>query len=154
MLDGRPFQGHFCIIMARKDKRRILAEGMFIEQGMTGEAIAEMLDVRAATVSGWRKADDWDRRRDENLAAPHKLREVLMAELKRISAGEKPTIDADALSKVAKVMDTINDKITPQIAMSILKQFDNWMADQDPKTAVSFLEWHKKFLQHIIAQHG
>lgn len=121
---------------------------------MTGEAIAEQLGVRPGTVSSWRKAGDWDRRRNENLAAPHKIREVLMMELQRVSNGEKPTIDSNALAQISKVMHTLSGPLNPQIAMSILKQFDNWMADQDPKTAVIFLDWHKRFLQHLIAQHG
>ncbi len=137
-----------------KDNLRKAAEGMFIEQGMTAKAIAELIDVTEKTVGRWREEGKWDARRDENLAAPHKIREVLLQEMKNISQGKASQVDADSLSKIARVMETISDKINPQIVISVLKGFDNWMAEQEPKMAVTFLEWHKQYLQHVIAQHG
>ena len=134
--------------------KKVMAERMFVEDGMTAKAISEMLDVSQVTLSGWRNKGGWDDKRAQMLAAPHKLREILMKELKTIAEGGKSLIDADALAKVNKVIEAMSDSISVKIGVSVFKEFDNWMADQDPKTAVQFTEWHKQFLLYKINQEG
>lgn len=140
--------------MAVKENQRKIAEGMFIEQGMTCKAISELIDVSEKTLSKWRTENAWDIRRDEALAAPHKIREILLKELSVVAGGNTSSIDADALAKISKVLDSLTDKISPQTVISVLKAFDNWMAEHEPKTAILFLDWHKRFIQHIISLHA
>lgn len=132
------------------DKLRGFAERMFIEDGMTAKAIAEILDKPEQTIGRWRKGrkgeKDWDIRRAEVLSAPHKIKEILTKELKSIAEGNKAAIDADALSKVGKVLVGITGKVSAQVVLSVFKEFDNWMAEQDPETAILFLDFHKQFL--------
>lgn len=136
--------------------KKAIAERMFVEDGMTAKAIAEALDVSQQTLVSWRKGGkgetSWDDKRAEMLAAPHKLREVLMRELKIIAEGGESLIDADALAKISKVIETLSGRISVQTILSVFKEFDNWMADQDPKTAIMFLEYHKQFLMYRINQ--
>jgi transposase len=138
------------------DKKRSLAERMFINDGMTAKQISIDLDVSEQTLSRWRKGrkgeKDWDTRRNEVISAPHVIKEILLKELKKIAEGEDPGIDADALAKVSKVLETVSGKVSVQVVLSVFKEFDNWMAEQDPKTAVLFTEYHKKFLIHRINQ--
>lgn len=138
--------------------KRVMAERMFVEDGMTSKAIAEQLDVSEQTLSKWRKGKEgeksWDDKRAEMLASPHKIREILIRELMIVAGGEKSLVDADALAKINKVIETLSDKISAQIVFSVFKEFDNWMADQDPKTAVLFTEYHKQFLLYKINQEG
>jgi hypothetical protein len=134
--------------------KKVMAERMFVEDGMTAKAISDMLDVSQVTLSKWRNDGDWDKKRAEMLAAPHKLREILMKELKTIAEGGISLVDADALAKVNKVIESMSDRISVQIVFSVFKEFDNWMADQDPKTAVLFTEYHKQFLLYKINQEG
>lgn len=133
-------------------KKRELAERMFIEEGMTGKAIAEELEVSEVTVSNWRKGrtgeKDWDERRAEVLSAPHKIKEILLKQLKIVAEGEKATIDADALIKISKVIEAVSGKISTQVVFAVFKEFDNWMAAQDPLMAIKFLEFHKMFIHH------
>ncbi|WP_136464935.1 DUF1804 family protein [Flagellimonas onchidii] len=132
------------------EKKRTLAERMFINDGMTAKAIAMELETTEQTVGRWRKGGkgekDWDTRRAELLSAPHKIKEILTKELQSIAEGNKPEIDADALSKVGKVLEGISGKVSTQIVLSAFKEFDNWMAEQEPETAILFLDWHKKFI--------
>ena len=139
--------------MAKENERKI-AEGMFIEQGMTCKAISDLVGVSERTLVKWRDEGRWDTRRDEASVSPHAIREIILKELSVIAAGGKSIVDADALAKLSKVMDTLSDKISPQMVISVLKLFDNWMADNDPTTAVLFLSWHKQFIQHIISQYA
>lgn len=125
---------------------------MYIDDGHTGKYIAEFLGVSEQTVTRWKKGrkgeDDWDTRRAEVLAAPHKIKELLLKQLKLVSEGEKATIDADALAKISKVMEAVSAKTSVQVVLSVFKEFDNFMAEQDPETAITFLKWHKKFILH------
>lgn len=136
--------------------KKVMAEKMFVEDGMTAKAIAEQLDVSEQTLSKWRKGKDgeksWDDKRAEMLASPHKIKEILLKELMLVAGGEKSMVDADALAKINKVIETLSDKINTQIVFSVFKEFDNWMADQDPKTAILFTEYHKQFILYKINQ--
>lgn len=136
--------------------KKVMAERMFVEDGMTAKAIAEQLDVSEQTLSKWRKGKEgeksWDDKRAEMLASPHKIKEILLKELLLVAGGEKSLVDADALAKINKVIETLSDKISVQVIFSVFKEFDNWMADQDPKTAVLFTEYHKQFILYKINQ--
>ncbi len=132
------------------DKKRALAERMFINDGMTCKAISLDIDVSEQTLTRWRKGrvneKDWDYRRAQNLSAPHILKEILTRELQIIAEGGKSTVDADALAKVSKVIETMSGKVSVQVVLSVFKEFDNWMALQEPEFAVMFLVWHKNFI--------
>ncbi|MCC9072461.1 transposase [Flavobacterium sp. F-65] len=138
--------------------KKVMAERMFVEDGMTAKAIAEQLDVSEQTLSKWRKGKEgeksWDDKRAEMLASPHKIKEILLKELILVAGGEKSKVDADALAKINKVIESLSDKISVQVVFSVFKEFDNWMADQDPKTAILFTEWHKQFLLYKINLEG
>lgn len=134
--------------------KKVMAERMFVEDGMTAKAIAEQLDVSQVTMSKWRNDGRWEDKRSEMLASPHKIREILIKELKTVAEGGISIIDADALSKINKVIEGLSSSTSVQIVFSVFKEFDNWMADQDPKTAVLFTEYHKQFILFKINQEG
>lgn len=138
----------------KKDALQRQAEMMFIELGHTAKAIAEALELNEKTVGSWRQKGNWDVRRDELFASPHKLREVLLKEMRWIADGNKPRFDTDALSKVNKVFEGFGDKINPQIAMTIIKLLDDFLADRIPELANANLEWHKKFILYVIDVYG
>ena len=134
--------------------KKIMAERMYVEDGMTAKAISEQLDVSEQTLSKWKKDGRWDDKCAEMLASPHKIREILIRELKVVAEGGSSIIDADALSKINKVIEGLSSSTSVQIVFSVFKEFDNWMADQDPKTAVLFTEYHKQFILYKINQEG
>jgi hypothetical protein len=139
---------------SKNQAKKLLAERLFVEEGLTAKAIAEHIDISEQSISKWRNDGKWDDSRAELLASPHKIREILMKELMKVSGGEKSLIDADALAKINKVIETLSDKISVQVVFSVFKEFDNWMADQDAKLAVDFTEWHKQFLLYKINLEG
>lgn len=140
--------------MAKKDALRVQAEIMFIELGMSAKAIAEQLGVQEKTVGKWRQANTWDKRREELLASPHKIKELLLKEFKSIAEGNEPSLNSDAISKISKAIDALDDKINPRIVISVIKLLDEWLADIEPELAGKCLEHHKKFILHIINLHG
>ncbi|RWW91854.1 helix-turn-helix domain-containing protein [Flavobacterium cerinum] len=140
------------------EKKRAIAERLFVNDGMSCKEISTQIDISEQTLSKWRKGrtgeKDWDARRAEVISAPHVIKEILLKELKLVAEGEKPNVDADALAKISKVLETVSGKVSVQIILSVFKEFDNWMAEQDPKTAVLFTEYHKRFLIYRINQEG
>ncbi|MEQ3500607.1 DUF1804 family protein [Tenacibaculum sp. SSH1-16] len=140
-----------------KETLRALAEKMFVEQGMTAKAIAEAIDVTQQTIGRWRKGHgenpiSWDEKRRSFLAAPHNIKKTLMDELTKVAEGKDASIDVKALASITRVIETLSDKVSVQIVYTVFREFDNWMAEQDPEIAVSFLEWHKLFLLHKAQQ--
>ncbi len=136
---------------------RAMAERMFVEDGMTAKAIAKAVDVTEQTIGRWRKgvgvnAVSWDEKRKDFLSAPHNLKKILMKELNNVAEGKDAAIDVKALANINKVIESLSDKVSVQVVYTVFKEFDNWMADQDPKIAVQFLEWHKQFLLHKAQQ--
>jgi hypothetical protein len=133
-------------------QKRAVAERMFIEDGDTAKYIAEFLDLSEQTLSRWRKGrrgeKTWDERRSANLSAPHKIKELLVKQLELVAGGEKATIDADALAKISRVLQDVSSKTSVQVVLSVFKEFDNWLADQEPEVAIAFLKWHKKFIMY------
>ena len=123
---------------------------MFIDQGMSGKEIAEILEVREATVVTWRKKGDWDKRREENIAAPHTIRAILLKELKNVAEGKKALVDSNALSQISKVVEALSAKISPQVTISVLKELDSFMLNEDPAKALEFTAYHRKFILHKI----
>lgn len=139
------------------DTMRTLAERMFVVEGMTAKAIAETVGVTQHTIGRWRKGIgekpvSWDDLRRDYLTAPHNLKKVLMDELQKVAEGNDPNINVKALADINKVLDSLTDKVSVQLVFTVFKEFDNWMAKQDPEIAISFLEWHKLFLHHKALQ--
>jgi len=126
------------------------AENMFIEQGFTCKAISELLSISEITLSKWRSDYDWDKKREEFLTSPYQLRRLLQTELAKMAKGEKSNIDADGLLKIQKVYAAFEKaSLSIPVIISVFKELDNWMIDQDPEKAVEFTAWHKKYLIHV-----
>lgn len=140
--------------VAKREALQRQAEAMFIDLGYTAKAISEILGPTEKTIGSWRTKGNWDKRRDELLASPHKLRELLIQEMRSIADGNEPSFDADALSKVSKVAESFRNKVSPQIAITIIKMLDDFLADTNPQLANANLDSHRRFIIHVINTHG
>ena len=147
--------GYFVGIMgAKKDKERKIAEDLFVRQGWTAKAIADLLNVRESTIGDWRVQDDWEALRESTQVSPLAIRKLILKELKSILDGNKPTLDADNLIKLAKVNDSLGDKITPEVVINVMMLLDEYMAEQNPKLSIECLDIHKRFIRHFINVNG
>lgn len=137
------------------ERLRGSAEDFYIRLAMQGKEIAELLGVSEQTVSKWKKGRDgeknWDDRKTEMQLTPIKVKEILLKEAMKLAKGETTNIDADRLSKVVASIEKLDRKINVRIVMDVFREFDNWLAEVEPKMAVSFTHYHKMFLQHRIA---
>ena len=140
--------------MATQPKHKLysVAESLFTEQGLNCSAISLQLGITEATLSKWRNIMDWDSKRDSIVSTPAKIRELLLEEMKSVSSGNKAKIDADALSKINKALSYLDGKVSLSVVISVFMEFDNWMAEADPKKAVDFTEYHKLFIAYRAEQ--
>lgn len=137
-----------------KAKFKPLAEHYFINLGWTIKAISDFLGISERTIGTWKADGKWEESRDLIVAAPHKIKTVLLEELKKIANGQESKVNADALAKVAKAIESLDDKISIPVVISVFQEFDLWMVDQDPKIALQFTEYHRKFILHKINVDG
>ena len=136
------------------EKKREIAEDMYIRLNINGRQIAENLGVTEQTVSRWKKGRQgemsWENRKAEAQLTPLKIKELLLKEAEKLARGEESAIKADQLSKLMSAIDRLDKKINVRTVMDVLREFDCWMAEQDPATAIRFTQWHKSFLQYRI----
>ena len=134
------------------DKKREIAEDMYIRLGLTGREIAENLGVTEQTVSRWKKGREgeksWDDRKTEAQLTPLKIKELLLKEAEKLAKGEESLVKADQLSKIMAAIDQLDKKINVRTVMDVFREFDIWMSEQEPATAIQFTRWHKLFLQY------
>ena len=131
-----------------KHKLYTAAYNCFVEQGMTCAGIAELLGIREATLSEWRRGMKWDEKRKASLAAPGKIRELLLDEMQWIAERNKARLDTDGLSKVAKSLQYFDGKVPLSVVISVLKEVDNFVAEINPQEVVKITEYHRMFIQH------
>ena len=137
------------------DKKREIAEDMYIRLGLTGREIAENLGVTEQTVSRWKKGREgeksWDDRKTEAQLTPLKIKELLLKEAEKLAKGEESLVKADQLSKIMAAIDQLDKKINVRTVMDVFREFDIWMSEQEPATAIQFTPWHKLFLQYRVS---
>jgi hypothetical protein len=137
------------------------AESLYVEKGVSPQAIALELDRNIKTIYSWRDKHNWEETKELFESGPMELKKILLKEAVRIVKGEKslddngqakPGIDADSLSKVMKAYDYMNKKLSVEVFRDAFVDFDNWMTTIDPKVAYEFTKYHKMFLQDKISQ--
>lgn len=139
---------------SKNDKLRQWAAHLYITEGYTQKGISEHIGISQVTIGKWKEADKWEEERNAILASPRKIKAVLLQELQKITNGEGSDIDADALSKVSKVIRELDGKISIELIHAVFKELDTWLSEEDPQQAVIALKYHKKFLIHKINADG
>jgi len=136
------------------------AESLYVEKGVSPQAIALELDRNIKTIYSWRDKYNWDDTKELFESGPMELKKILLKEAVRIVKGEKlldengqakAGIDADSLSKVMKAYDYMNKKLSVEVFRDAFVEFDNYMTTIDPKVAYEFTKYHKMFLQDKIS---
>lgn len=138
-----------------KKSNKRLAEDFFIENfEVTQKEVAELFGISEKTVSAWSKAGNWAKRRDDYHSSPVKIRQLLQQELLRVAQGGKATLNADSISKLQKVIGELRKTADPIVVQQVLKDLDNFIAEQDPKLASEITAFHRQFLIHRINLEG
>ena len=136
------------------EKKRNYAERLYVEEGWTATSIAATVGVNRNTVSNWVKKYKWQEKKDELLAAPHKVKQIILQEIQRVVAGEPPTFNSDDLSKLTRALERVDQKVSVQMIISVFKAYNNWLASQevDNDFLLTHIDHSKMYLQYQIAQ--
>ena len=138
--------------MLSNAKKKQLAEELYISGKMNAKEIAIHLNLSEQTLVKWKKGakneKTWDDRKKELNLTPLRLKELLLNEANKIANGETSTINADQLSKIMSAVDKLDKKVSTRVVIDVCKEIDNYVSKHDPKLAVTFTEWHKKFIIH------
>ena len=126
------------------------AETLYVEKGISPQAIAVELGRNIKTIYAWRDKFNWEETKALFDSGPIELKKRIMQEAMNLSKGDKPTIAADAFSKIMKAYDYMSQRIAPEVIRDVFVEFDNFMVSVDPKVANEFTKYHKMFLQHRI----
>ena len=138
----------------KNDKLREWAAHLYIVEGYTQKAISDYINVSENTIGKWKRDDKWEEERLAILASPRKVKSVLLTEFEKLSKGETSNIDADAISKIHKVIREMNSTVSPEVIHAVLKLLDTWMSEENPQLAIQCLPLHRKFLIHQIQIDG
>jgi len=137
------------------------AEFLYVEKGLSLQAIAKEMDRNVKTIIDWRDKGDWEETKDLFHTGPTQLKKVLMQAAMRIMKGEirkdeqgneLKEVDADSLSKIMKAYDYMNKKASPAVCRDFLVELDNFMSEHNPKLAAENTQYHRMFLVHKIQQ--
>lgn len=150
--------------MAKKEEKknyaklRIIAEGLFVSQGLTAREIAETLDISEVTISKWRQGDDgqsWDDKKDFIRLTPSRLRSKLLSAAEKMSSGEESDINAGNAGVIVKLLsaaEKLGAKASPEVVHSVLKEYSLFVAGINPDDAITIAEYSREFLQKKIEQ--
>lgn len=134
------------------EKKKALAERMYINDGESAIQIAATVGVTKNTIHRWIREGNWEERRKQILTAPHKIKEFLDGYmLKIIEQNEITDVDvkkADALVKVSAARDRLDDGINVYAVVSIFKEFNNFLTDVNTDFVVMLTEYQKMFIQY------
>lgn len=138
--------------MRGNERKRAYAERLFIEDGWTAKAIAETVGVSENTVGSWVKKYSWKETKDELFAAPHRLKKAILEEIQRVINGETAKFNSDTLSKLTTALERIDKKVSTQLSISVIKEYNNWLASQDVENdfLMQHLDSTKIYLQYRI----
>jgi transposase len=139
--------------MKKNDRKRAIAEDLYITNGETLKTIAEMVGVSENTVGSWAKKFNWKERRMNLATAPHKIKEALLEQLESVVKGEKPIFNSDDIAKITRALERVDKKISNQMIISVMKDFDSYLLsiDIDHELLDKCLDLHKKFIHHRIS---
>ncbi len=141
---------------ANNSQVRTMAEKMYVEECLSAKAIAEALSVSPQTIGRWKQGldgeEDWDEKRERFKREPYNIRKLINEELSRLTQGHEPTLDMKAINEAIKAQTAISSGVSAEAVFTVFREFDNWMASQDPDVAIKFTEWHKQFLMHKVQE--
>lgn len=138
--------------MKKNDRKRAIAENLYINNGESIKSISETVGVSENTISTWSKKYNWKERKMNLAVAPHKIKEALLEQLDSVVKGEKPIFNSDDIAKITRALERVDKKVSTQMVISVMKELDSFLLsiDMDDKLLEKSLDLHKQFIQFRI----
>ncbi|KXX70785.1 hypothetical protein [Flammeovirga sp. SJP92] len=144
-------------IAEKDEKKKRIAERLYIEEGEQVDEIAKVVGSSSRTISRWANQGEWKKQRDILLASPHKIKAYMDRIILQVMEGKDAegnpidakmmSLKADSISKMVTSRSKVGDKITANTAFSVLKDFNFFLSQMNPDLAKKITEYQYLYIQ-------
>lgn len=141
--------------MKLSDKKEV-AKQLFLYAGLSQKEIAENLDLTEKTVSKWSLEAKWKEMRAAITSTKDDLIRntyLQMAEIqKEISKAKRaPNVsETDQILKLAKVIETLDKKVTLSQIIQVFRDFENYLMSVDQELTKIVNKQHTAYLNRVV----
>lgn len=134
--------------LSNQDKKDI-AYDLYMNTQMSQKEICARVIITEATFTSWKKKGDWEIHKQAFSITANNIVANLMEKAHTMSLQDK--VDADALIKVVKSIESLTDKkITVSNIINVFKDFTTWAFEVDPDTAKDINRLQKGYVEYKI----
>lgn len=135
--------------LSNEDKKTI-AYDLYMNTQMSQKEICERVIITEATFTAWKQKHDWEIHKQAFSITANNIVANLMEKAHNMSLEQK--VDADALIKIVKSIESLTDKkITVSNIINVFKDFTTWAFDVDPEAAKQINKLQKGYIDHKIS---
>ena len=146
---------------AQIEKKKSLARSLFLS-GMSGQEIADKVDISRVTISKWASADGWkEARAAKSVTRPELVNKLLLTIdtlITQVNESNDPQLIAglgDKLSKLSSVIEKLDKKANVVDAIEVFMAFSKWLefrSQTDPSVTPELMRTINKYQDLYITE--
>lgn len=132
------------------DEKKSLAYDLYVNTDKTQNEICDIIKIAPKTFTRWKQDGLWEELKGATTITASNITLNIYKKMHEMtSSAEK--INADALAKLARVIEVISDKrYTISQMMNVFKEFTNWLFVKDSDSAKLINRYMKEFIEEQI----
>ncbi len=143
--------------MAKKklsnSEKKDLAYEMYMNTDKNQQEICLIIDVAPKTFTKWKQEGLWEELKAARLMSAKSIEMNILQRLHDMSADKDTPLNADAMAKLARVIEVISEKrYTISQMMKVLQAFINWLFPIDDEAAKMLNRYQKQFIDEQISR--
>lgn len=132
------------------DDKKALAYDLYFNTDKTQNEICEIISISPKTFTRWKQDGMWEELKGATTITSQSIITNIYKKMHDITSGEG-NINADALAKLARVIEVISDKkYTFSQIFNVFKEFINWLYPHEPELAKTINRHMKQWVDEII----
>lgn len=136
------------------EEKKSLAFDLFMNTDKTQNEICELIGIAPKTFTRWKQDGLWEELRGAMNITAGNITLNIYKKMHEMTSAEG-NINADALAKLARVIEVISDKkYTVSQMFNVFKAFTNWLFPKDVATAKLLNRYMKEFVDEEINKNG
>jgi hypothetical protein len=136
--------------LSNKEKKE-MAYDLFMNTDKSQNEICEFLKIAPKTLSGWKIDGMWEELKGAQTITAKNIEINVLKKLHDMSLGD--TLNADAMAKLARVIEVISEKkYTISQMFNVFKAFTNWLYPKDPDAAKMLNRYQREFIDDQIVK--
>lgn len=132
------------------DDKKALAYDLFMNTDKTQNEICDIIDIAPKTFTRWKQDGMWEELKGATTITAQSIITNIYKKMHDMTS-EGGNFNADALAKLARVIEVISDKkYTISQMFNVFKAFTNWLFPKDPDAAKMLNKHMKEFVDEQI----